>query len=209
MTQPMRRKEFTIGEQQEIEQFLHEVSYGHLGMIGEDGWPHIVALNFVYVEGHFYVHGSKIGEKMRLLGSDPRVTFSVAKEYAIIPSYFSDPKLACPATAFFKSVLARGRAILVEDLHEKARAFSAFMSKLQPEGGYDEIDPADDEYRKNLLGVALIRLDVEDLSAKFKFGQNLTEPRREKLIHNLQDRNQNLDAETIELMKKYCPAHKE
>ncbi|MBL0387346.1 pyridoxamine 5'-phosphate oxidase family protein [Tumebacillus sp. ITR2] len=205
----MRRKEFTISEQAEIQEFLQEVSYGHLGLIGEDGWPHIVALNFVYHEGHFYFHGSKIGEKIRLLNSDPRVTFNVTKEYSIIPSYFSDPTLACPATAFFKSVLARGHAVIVEDLEEKARAFTAFMQKLQPEGGYDPIDPANDEYRKNLNGVALIRLDVEDLTAKFKFGQNLTEPRRESLIDKLNDRNQNLDAQTIELMKKYCPAHKE
>lgn len=209
MTQPMRRKEFNVSEQEEIELFLQEVSYGHLGMMGEDGWPHIVALNYVYVDGHFYFHGSKIGEKIRILKTDPRVTFAVTKEFAIIPSYFSDPKLACPATAFFKSVLARGHATLVDDLQEKAHAFSAFMAKLQPEGGYDPIDPSDDEYRKNLLGVALIKLEVESLSAKFKFGQNLTEPRREKLITNLQDRNEHLDAQTIEMMRKYCPAHRE
>ncbi|KEO85181.1 pyridoxamine 5'-phosphate oxidase family protein [Tumebacillus flagellatus] len=205
----MRRKEFSIQEQQEIREFLQEVSYGHLAMTGEDGWPHIVALNFVYHEGHFYFHGSKIGEKIRLLNSDTRVTFNATKEYSIIPSYFSDPTLACPATAFFKSVLARGHAVIVDDLDEKASAFTAFMQKLQPEGGYDPIDPANDEYRKNLLGVALIRLDVEDLTAKFKFGQNLTENRRESLIGKLNDRNEPLDAETIELMKKYCPAHRE
>lgn len=204
----MRRKEFTIAEQAEIDAFLQEMTFGFLATVGEDGWPHMKALNFVCVDGALYFHGSKIGEKMEDLKSDNRVTFSVAKEYSLIPSYFSDPKLACPATAFFKSVTMRGRAVLVEDLVEKAKAFTAFMEKLQPEGGYEPIDPEDQEYANNLGGVALVKVEIEDLSAKFKFGQNLTENRMEKLVSQLDARGTELDRETIAMMEKYCPHHR-
>ncbi|MMZ62266.1 Pyridoxamine 5'-phosphate oxidase [compost metagenome] len=135
----MRRKEFHVEDKQEIEMFLKEMSFGFLGTVGSDGWSRVTPLNFVYDGNYFYFHGSLAGEKMKHLAHDPRVSFTVAKEYAIIPSYFTDPLLACPASAFFKSVMVRGIVEKVEDLNEKASAFTMFMEKLQPEGGYQPI----------------------------------------------------------------------
>ncbi|CAH0118446.1 MULTISPECIES: pyridoxamine 5'-phosphate oxidase family protein [unclassified Paenibacillus] len=204
----MRRKEFSIAERQEIDTFLAEMSCGFLGTIGEDGWPRVTPLNFVHTDDAVYFHGSKIGEKMEHLRLHPNVTFAVAKEYAIIPSYFSDPKLACPATSYFKSVLFKGTAQAVDDLAEKARSLTAFMEKLQPEGGYEPIDPDDADYAKQLRGVAVVKICVESVSAKFKFGQNMKEPRFDKVVAGLEQRQEPLDAATIELMKRYCPHHK-
>ncbi|TBL81791.1 pyridoxamine 5'-phosphate oxidase family protein [Paenibacillus thalictri] len=204
----MRRKEFEVLNEEETSQFLQEMSFGFLGTTGDDGWPLVTPLNFVYHEGAIYFHGSKFGQKMDFLKQRPKVTFSVAKEYAIIPSYFTDPKLACPATAFFKSVLVRGYAVPLEDPREKADALGAFMRKLQPEGGYEPIDPNDKEYLKNLNGVSVVRIEVAELTAKYKFGQNMAEARREKVIDSLVERNTGLDAETAELMRQYCPHHR-
>ncbi|MEK8127597.1 pyridoxamine 5'-phosphate oxidase family protein [Paenibacillus filicis] len=205
----MRRVDFEISEQQEIEPFLREMTFGVLGTHAEDGWPELTPLNFVYHEGAVYFHGSKIGQKMTNLKKDNRVTFSVAQEFAIIPSYFLDPKLACPATAYFKSVLIKGYGEIVEDLQEKASALGAFMSKLQPEGGYETIDAADPDYAKQLRGTAVVRIRVESMSAKFKFGQNLTDSKRDKVTTGLEGRDASMDAETLALMKQYCPHHRE
>jgi uncharacterized protein len=200
---PMRRKEFSISESKEIAEFLAEMSFGFLGTVGEDGWPHVIPLNFVYYGENIYFHGSKKGQKVCDLMNNPQVTFSVAKEYAVIPSYFSDPKLACPATAFFKSVMVRGTASIVEDIGEKAEVFTAFMSKLQPEGGYMPFDLNDPDYVRNLSGVLLVKIAVEDISAKFKFGQNLKEERFEQIASGLTQRQKALDGETIDFMRKY------
>lgn len=204
----MRRKEFEVTEHQEIEAFLQEMSFGFLGTHGTSGRVHITPLNFVYHQGTVYFHGSRIGQKMKDLAENNQVTFSVAKEYAILPSYFSDPKLACPASAFFKSVVIYGNAKLVEDDQEKAEAFTAFMQKLQPEGGYEPITPEDEDYKKQLKAVALVKIIVEEITAKFKFGQNLNETRAEKIESGLTERGKELDLEAVELMKKYCPAHR-
>lgn len=203
----MRRKEFSIKEQQEIESFLAEMTFGFLGTLSEDGWPYITPLNFVYFEGNIYFHGSKIGDKMKQLKQDPRVTFSVAKEYALIPSYFTDPTYACPATAFFKSVLLKGTAHLVENPSEKARVFTAFMHKLQPEGGYEPFNLEDPSYVRQINGVAMIRIQVESISAKFKFGQNASDSKRNQIVSGLSERQALYDEETIDMMKKYCPHH--
>lgn len=205
----MRRKEFRMTEEAEIHEFLQEMSFGFLGTVGKDGWSRVTPLNFVYDGKHFYFHGSLAGEKMKQITQDPRVSFTVAKEYAIIPSYFTDPKLACPASSYFKSVMVRGRVERVDDLEEKAHAFTLFMEKLQPEGGYAPITPEDPDYAGQLKAVALCRIVPEAISAKFKFGQNLKEPNRTAVTSGLKQRGNELDAETIALMQKYCPAHPE
>lgn len=203
----MRRKEFAVGEQEEIEAFLKEASFGYLATTGEDGFPHITPLNFVYRNGHIYFHGSRRGSKMSEIAASGRVSFAVAKEYAIIPSYFTDPRQACPATAFFKSVHIRGTAEAVEDLQEKADALTGLMEKLQPEGGYAPITPEDPAYRGELKGVAVVRITVSELTAKFKFGQNMNEDNRSKVIAGLEERGLPHDADTVEQMKKLCPFH--
>lgn len=204
----MRRKEFSIEEEAEITSFLQEMTFGFLGTVDKEGWSRVTPLNFVYDGTCFYFHGSLAGEKMKHLAHDPRVSFTVAKEYAIIPSYFTDPKLACPASAYFKSVMVRGQVEKVDDLAEKARVFTLFMEKLQPEGGYAPIVPTDSDYAGQLKAVALLRIVPENISAKFKFGQKAKEPSFSQIIAGLEQRDKELDQKTIDLMKKYCPAHR-
>ncbi|CAH1201372.1 pyridoxamine 5'-phosphate oxidase family protein [Paenibacillus sp. JJ-223] len=203
----MRRKEFSVSEEQEIEAFLNEASFGFLGTIGTDGSPRVTPLNFVYMEGCFYFHGSLAGEKMKQIKQDSSVSFTVAEEFSLIPSYFSDPELACPATSFFKSVMAFGQAEVVADLHTKGKALQRFMEKLQPQGGYVPIDANDSRYAGRLKAVAVVRIVPERLSAKFKFGQNLAADRFEHINGELQRRDEGRDAETAEMMRKYCPFH--
>ncbi|WP_110933868.1 pyridoxamine 5'-phosphate oxidase family protein [Paenibacillus bouchesdurhonensis] len=204
----MRRKEFSMDEnEQEIKSFLQEMTFGFLGTVGSDGNCRVTPLNFVYGKGYFYMHGSLAGEKMKHLKSNSNVSFTVAKEYAIIPSYFTHPQLACPASAYFKSVMVRGHVEIVDDLQEKADALSMFMEKLQPEGGYDPINPEDPLYAGQLKAVALIRIVPAKISAKFKFGQNLKADKFEKVVGGLKERSEMLDNETVEHMYKYCPFH--
>lgn len=203
----MRRSEFQVQEREEIEAFLKESSFGFLGTVGEDGWPHVTPLNYVYRNGHIYFHGSRRGAKMSEIAAAKTVSFAVAREYAIVPSYFTDPRQACPATAFFKSVHIRGLAESVEDLDEKADVLTGLMEKLQPEGGYAPITPLDPAYRGELKGVSVVRIQVTELTAKFKFGQNMEEERRGKVMEGLRERGLPDDPETLELMKKYCPHH--
>lgn len=204
----MRRAEFGMNEEQnaeEIATFMEEMSFGFLGTVTPEGEPSMTPLNFVYTGGKVYFHGSRIGEKMTQLKANQRVTFMVAKEFAVIPSYFSDPLMACPATAYFKSVRLDGRAVVVDDPAEKAAALEALMRKLQPEGGYKTIDASDPDYVPRVKGVAVVRIDPDKISGKFKFGQNLKQPERESITAQLAERGLPMDDETIALMNRYCP----
>ena len=204
----MRRAEFSIQEHAEIDEFLTEMSFGFLATAGEDGFPHITPLNYAYVNGHLYFHGSYRGEKMKEIAACKNVSFAVAKEFSIIPSYYSNTIQACPATAFFKSVHIRGEAEPVKSLHEKAEALTALMHKLQPEGGYAPITPDDPAYLSELKAVSVVRITIHELTAKFKFGQNWEDEKRVGVIDKLCERNRPDDQATAELMRKYCPVHK-
>lgn len=201
----IRRAEHSENSRAEIEKLLAEASFGFLGLTTGEPYPYIVPVNFVWHDEAVWFHGSRLGQKMAELRTNAAVTFCVADEVALVPSYFTSDKLACPATAFFRSVMIFGKAEIVEDAEIKIEALSAFMKKLQSEGGYAPFSLEDDEYRRNVKSVAVIRIAVEQMSAKFKFGQNRSESDWRKTRAGLLQRNQPRDAEAVQEMEKRCP----
>ncbi|MFC4596976.1 pyridoxamine 5'-phosphate oxidase family protein [Cohnella hongkongensis] len=192
----MRRKEFKAEEQACID-FLAEKHDGVLTFSGADGWPKAVPLNYVWHDGAVYFHGSKQGEKMAGIAENPRAEFVVYQAHAFIPSYFSDPYLACPATVFFRSVRIRGTVSQVDNAEEKAEALAELLRSMQPEGGHAPIDASDPRYLPSLRGVAVMRLDAESMTGKFKFGQNVPGAKKEKILEGLRERALPGDADTI------------
>lgn len=201
----MRRKEFEVEDREVCEAFLNERDDGVLTFIGSDGWPKAVPLNYAYAAGNVYFHGSKKGEKMNGLAENDRAEFVVYEAHAFIPSYYSDPLMACPATLYFRSIRIRGRVEQVEDAEEKAIALTVLMAKLQPEGGHLPIDAAHPKYAAQLKGVAVLRLGVEEMTGKFKFGQNLSDKKRDEVINGLDGRGRQGDPQTVSFMKKWAP----
>jgi nitroimidazol reductase NimA-like FMN-containing flavoprotein (pyridoxamine 5'-phosphate oxidase superfamily) len=199
----MRRADYEMAERDEMERLLATSSHGFMGVMTPDGWPSVVPLNFVFVDGRVYFHGANEGEKMEGLSRDGRVTFTVAEGFAIVPSYFRDPRLACPATQYYKCVMIRGRARVVSDVDEKARALQAMMEKLQPEGGHEQIAASSALYRKSLKTTAVVAIEVERMTGKFKFGQNLPKNTREQVAERLEARGCPIDHTTADAMRRY------
>ena len=204
----MRRKEYALSEEQreDVEQFLNTMSYGILAM-NSDEVPDIKPLNYIYMSDAIYLHGSKAGEKMKTLKVQQKAVFSIVQDYAFIPSYLDDPYFACPASTLYKSVIITGDIAEVVDEKEKHDVLDGLMKKLQPEGGYAPIVYDDEQYRKRVKATAVLKLNILSLDAKFKFGQNWKEEKRERVKEHLDKRNLPLDADTIALMEKYCPYH--
>ena len=102
----MRRADYEMTEEQEIERLLETVGHGFMRVNRPDGWPGVVPLNFVYADGRIYFHGALEGEKMEGLRKDDRVTFTVVEEFSVVPSYFRDPRFACVSAPETRSVAA-------------------------------------------------------------------------------------------------------
>lgn len=179
---------------------LNSAEYGVLALY--DTKPYAVPVNFVYLNDSIYFHGSPKGKKMGILARNKEVSFNAIVESNLIPSYFSsDSELACPATSFFKSVIVEGVAEIINNRAEKIKAFIALMEKLQPEGKYKPF--TDSEYDKQLSAVAIVKILVQEMTARLKFGQNLTHERFLKIIDHLEKRGEEKDFLTIKAMKQF------
>lgn len=198
----MRRQKLEVKEQNEISAVLHAAEWGVLGISRPGEAPVLVPLNFVANGQTIYFHGALAGQKMEVAQSEPQVSFVVVQAYSQLPSYYFDERAACPATQLYKSVISYGRLRLVEDDAEKASALQLLMEKLQPEGGYEPITPTSELYVGRLKGVAVIAFDIDDLSAKFKLGQDQKPEWRASIGEKLSTRGCPIDHATVSEMRR-------
>ena len=190
---------FEIKDKIIINTMMSNAEYGTLALCSDET-PYSVPVNFVHKEDTVYFHGSHSGRKMKTLRENPNVSFSIVENFSLIASYFSSSEgLACPATQFFKSIIIDGVVSVVQLREEKINDMTLLMQKLQPEGGYRPFE--DDIYEKMLNATAVLKIDIKELRAKFKFGQHLDKERFNMILSHLEKRDTKIDAETIEMMK--------
>lgn len=180
---------------------MSECDYGTLALCDKDG-PFAMPVNFAWFEGAICFHGAKEGRKATAMQDGQKVAFSVVKPYSMVPSYFSNTRMACPATQFYVSVHIEGAVETIEDDGEKCKLLEALMQKFQPEGGYDPIDHTNSLYTKMLAQTALWRITPTNITMKAKVGQNMTEERKNSVIEHLSQRGSKLDIATIEAIQK-------
>ena len=168
--------------------------------------PYAVPVNFVRIDECIYFHGALSNRKMKMLHANPKVSFSVVENYALIDSNFSSVEgLACPATQFFKSVSIEGHTTIVKERAEKDKVFEALMKKLQPKGGYKAF--SDSAYDAAINATAVVKIEVRSISCKFKFGQHLSAERFEMICAHLEERASMTDIKTIEIMHEQRGEH--
>ena len=191
---------FEINNKETINALLDSVEYGTLA-VSYNNEPYAVPVNFVRIDEAIYFHGALSNKKMKILSSNPKVSFSVVQNYSLIASFFSSTEgLACPATQFFKSVSIDGVAKMVESREMKAMVFEALMAKLQPEGGYKPF--SNEAYDKAIQATAVVKIVPHTTRCKFKFGQHLTQERFERILSYLKERDTKIDQETLKMMKQ-------
>ena len=200
----MRRKEHASHNEDDYFWIMNKAMVGQLGLIDANGFPRVVPLNFVLVEKKVYFHGALEGEKFDILNQikPPKIAFSVDIPFSFIPSHWVGPKMACPATMFYKSVHIRGTGHMVSSLDEKALALQKLMEKHQPEGMYLPFKENMDIYHNPLERVGVFRIDPVEITVKIKFGQNINKTARRGLINKLAERNLAIDQQTIVEIEK-------
>ena len=111
MFRPMRRSKQQLPHEEALA-ILQEGSTGILALSGDDGYPYLVPLNYLYVEadepealGKVYFHSAKAGHKLDAIECDPKASFCVIADDTVLPDKYS--------TAY-KSVIAFGTVRLIE-----------------------------------------------------------------------------------------------
>ncbi|MBR2619392.1 MAG: pyridoxamine 5'-phosphate oxidase family protein [Firmicutes bacterium] len=119
MFREMRRKD-KMKTYEEAVQILGECTNGVLSVIGDDGYPYGVPVSYIYHDGKIYFHCAGEGHKLDAIKADSRVSFTVVGADEIAPEKF---------TTMYKSVIAFGRASIIDSDEEKMAALNLIREK--------------------------------------------------------------------------------
>lgn len=150
MFREMRRHKQQLTEQ-ECAEILRCARRGVLAVLGDDGYPYAVPLNFVYENGKLYFHGAGEGHKIDALRRCDKASFCV-----------TDGGQAVPGEWWMKvrSVIAFGRVRLVED-REAALSHVRALGLKYADAAYVEKELQRDGNR-----VQCLELDIEHMTGK-------------------------------------------
>ena len=193
----MRRKEFNFSDKKEIENMLNTIEYGVMAL--PDKIPYAVPISFCYKGNEIYFHGAPSGRKYEILKNNPKISFSASKVYSYIPSTFNNNTMI--PTQFFFSVYIEGEVNLIStsEAQKRKNILYELVKKYEKNNTNLSIENKMFEYAKNSMMVGVIK--IENITAKAKFGQNMSDEEINILIKDLEKRGEKIDLETIEMMK--------
>ncbi len=150
MERKMRRfrQELPLAESKEILSAGRECV---LAVAGDDNYPYALPVNYVYDGDHIYIHSAISGHKIDAICRNPKVSLCVIDKGDVVPEEF---------TTYFRSVIAFGRARLIEDEGEKIEALKKLSDKYCP-----GIDPTY-EIDRFIKVVAIIEITIDKISGK-------------------------------------------
>ncbi len=153
----MRRKNREVTDRARIEEIIRSCHVCRLGFV-DDGRAYIVPMNFGYVEEDgkyvFYFHSAKEGRKIDLIRNGGEAGFEMDADYAL-----KTAESACGYTAYYSSVIGRGKIEIVEGEEQKRRGLDVLMRHIAGREGWEFPD-------KMVSAVNVLKLTVEELTAK-------------------------------------------
>ncbi|MFK0286288.1 pyridoxamine 5'-phosphate oxidase family protein [Streptomyces sp. NPDC090499] len=173
---PTRSAERASYDRELVHAILDEGYLCHLGFV-RDGAPVVLPTLYGRVGEVLYLHGSTGSRPLRMTGqADPGLAVCVTVTHV--------DGLVLARSAFhhsvnYRSVVVHGVAHQVTDPEEKGRALDALVDHVVP-GRAADSRPAN---KKELAATAVIRLDLNEVSAKTRTGDANDEPEDMGLPH--------------------------
>ncbi|MFD7326344.1 FMN-binding negative transcriptional regulator [Streptomyces sp. NPDC059875] len=178
--------------------WLSRHDFGQLAVNGLGGEPPWVQpMHFRYEAepgpyGRVLAHLARPNPLWRALDENPTVLLSVVDDYAFIPGPWTAPEGAPTEhgtpTSFYAAVQLRCTAHVVDDPAEKAELLNRQVAHFQPEGGTAPVTPGEAPFGRLLSGLRVLRLDVTDVRAKFKYANHKPEPTQDRIVQGLTTR---------------------
>lgn len=137
--------------QAEVLRILERGKYCVLAVSGDDGYPYAVPVNYVFDGKSVYIHCARQGHKIDSLHRNPKCSLCIV---------YRDDVVAEEFTSYFRSVIAFGKARVVDSLEEKIAALKMLGAKYSP-----GIDP-DAEIDRFIKTVCVLEIGIESVSGK-------------------------------------------
>jgi nitroimidazol reductase NimA-like FMN-containing flavoprotein (pyridoxamine 5'-phosphate oxidase superfamily) len=147
-------------DRETIYNILDEGFVCHVGFSVEDQ-PYVIPTMFARVNDALYFHGSAASRMLRGVSSGFAVciTVTLIDGLVLARSVFNH-------SMNYRSVVALGKATLVDASEEKLAALRAFTEKILP-GRWDD---ARQHSEKELKATSILRLPLSEVSAKMRIG---------------------------------------
>ena len=152
MFRKMRRYTQQLPENEVVE-ILVKGSAGTLAVLGDEGYPYVVPLSYVYADGKLYFHCAKEGHKIDAIRNCDKASFCVIAEDNVVAEEF---------TTYFKSVIAFGRVRIVEDAGEMRRFIEILSDKYCPV----DVSLRDKEIDGAMSRLGMLEFTIEHLTGK-------------------------------------------
>ena len=152
-------------DRETIYKILDEGFVCHVGFAAE-AQPFVIPTLFTRVGDAIYFHGSAASRMLRNVsdGLPVCITVTLVDGFVLARSVFNH-------SMNYRSVVALGKAVLVEDPAEKLKALHAFTEKILPRRWNDVRQPNE----KELKATSVLRLPLTEVSAKIRTGPPLDE----------------------------------
>lgn len=131
---------------------LKQNNYGVLSLVGADGLPYGVPINYAYHDNTLILHAATAGKKLDALKQQVQVSFCVVDKSAL--------NLA-KLTTHYASTIVTGHAMLIDNDDDKRTYLSRFLQfyQIDNEQNQNIID-------KQLARTAVIVVAIDQISAK-------------------------------------------
>jgi len=156
----VRHPERALEKSETLIALLEQSPVGRMATVNRKGFPVIKPVNFIYWNEKIYIHSSTKGEKIEDIRRGSSVCFEVDEPIAYVEAKGS----ACEASYYYRSVIIKGKASLVNQKEKKLYILKRLMEKYQPEGGYGEI------LGEVLKKTAVIEISIHEMTGKENLG---------------------------------------
>lgn len=152
MFRKMRRFKQQLSDEEAIA-VLKRGKTGVLAVLGDEGYPYTVPINYVYAGGCIYMHSAKRGHKIDAIRSCGKASFCVIDADDVVPQDYSTN---------FRSIVAFGQVRILDDEGEMRAALRKLGDKYNP--GHD--DALEAEIAHAFAHVAVIEFSIEHITGK-------------------------------------------
>lgn len=187
------------------------LGFGQLIAAGRDrALPVVVPTQYVVVPdpaAEILLHLARANPVWAAINENPAVLLAAAGDWAYIPAAWKtigaeDPAWGIPTTYYAAAQIA-GTAQVVDDSAGKAEILRRQLAAYEERGGQDQVDPASHERR--LSGIRGLRIAVDSVVAKFKYGGNVDAAHRDRVARELRARSGPGDAAALRQMRRRRP----
>jgi len=191
---------------------LSQVDFGQLVTAGlVDGYPVVVPTHFLYDGAdRVLLHLARPNPVWQALAADPHVVLSISTDYVYVEADWNaddgaEPGLGVP-TSYYTAVQLFCTAEVVDDPAAKAGILAAQLAHFEPSDSTRVTPSVEVESdRRQLKGIRGIRLQVEGVRAKMKYGGNKSPAQRARIAERLRERSGPMDAAARQHLTRGLP----